>query len=132
MSNKSLEELEKLSEVFNTAMEEIKKESENFWNSFSKNDQLKLFCAVSRRIFEGELEQKGSYRYILYNIFGFDTSAYAQAQYAGYVDIHNAIYDKPRFKEKIKKLLIEFGKLNTILTEEDLENRVNTFIKNKL
>jgi hypothetical protein len=129
MSNKSLEEL---SEVFNTTMEEIEKESENFWNSFSKDDQLKLFCAVSRRIFEGELKQKGSYRYILYNIFGFDTSAYAQAQCARYIDIHNAIYDKPSLQEKIKNLLIEFGKLNTILTEEDLENRVNMFIKNKL
>jgi hypothetical protein len=131
MDDKSdfLESLEETSKIFNEAMKKIEDESEEFWNSFSKNDQLKLFCAVSRRISEGELKQKGSYRFVLYNTFGFDTSAYVQAQVAGYLEIHNAIFDRNRLNNEIKKYLIKFGEENTNLSKEDLENKINLYFK---
>jgi hypothetical protein len=74
-------------------VESYKKESEEYWNSLSKEEQLKVFCAVSRRICKGELEDQGSYRYILYNIFGFGPEAYLPAQVSGYLSIHNAIWN---------------------------------------
>lgn len=85
---------DELSKTFNAAMRAIEDEQEQFWNSLSKEDQLKAFCAVSRRIFKGEIEEKGSYRYVLYQVFGFGPEAYAQAQDAGYLGIHNAIVDE--------------------------------------
>jgi len=129
MEDKSnfLESLEETSKIFIEVMKKIENESEEFWNSFSKDDQLKLFCAVSRRICEGELKQKGTYRYVLYTTFGFDTSAYVQAQDAGYLAIHNAIFDGDRLNDEIKKCLIEFGEQNTDLSKEDLENKVNLY-----
>ena len=78
--------------TFTIAMKEIEEKSEQYWNSLTKEQQLDVFCAISRRIYLGEIEQQGSYRYILYEIFGFDTEAYIQAQDAGYLAIHNSIY----------------------------------------
>lgn len=89
---KALVELEETSNAFMTAMNILKDEQEVYWDSLSKEEQLKAFCAVARRIHKGEVELRGSYRYVLYNVFGFGPEAYAQAQLAGYLDIHNAIF----------------------------------------
>ena len=87
-----LKALDEISKIFNEAMAEVEKESEDYWNSLSKEDQLKAFCAISRRIYKGEIEERGSYRYVLYDVFGFGPEAYAQAQMSGYLEIHNSIY----------------------------------------
>ena len=71
----------------------IEQESEDYWNSLTKDQQLKVFCAVSRRIYKGEIEDRGTYRYVLYDMFHFGPEAYAQAQLSGYLAIHNAIFD---------------------------------------
>lgn len=90
--------MEQFSEEYSRILEVEEKAQEDFWNSLSKEDQLKCFCAVSRRILKGEISDRGSYRYVLYDIFGFGPEAYGQAQDAGYLAIHNAImteeYDK--------------------------------------
>lgn len=93
MDKDALKTLDELSKQFNEAMAEVEKESEDFWNSLSKEDQLKAFCAISRRIYKGEIEDRGTYRYVLYDVFGFSPDAYAAAQMAGYLEIHNSIYD---------------------------------------
>ena len=95
MENKEdiMAKLAEASEVFNQAMKEIEADEEAYWNSLSKEDQLKCFCAVARRIYQGEIVDKGSYRHVLYTTFGFGPEAYASAQMAGYLAIHNAIYD---------------------------------------
>ena len=91
-TEKALVELEETSNAFMNAMNKIKDEQEAYWDSLTKEEQLKAFCAVARRIHKGEVELRGSYRYVLYNVFGFGPEAYAQAQLAGYLDIHNAIF----------------------------------------
>lgn len=90
------------SDQFNEVMKQIENESEEYWNSLSKQDQLKAFCAVSRRIYKGEIEERGSYRYVLYQVFGFGPEAYAQAQMSGYLSIHNAIFDSDEAKYENK------------------------------
>jgi L-rhamnose mutarotase len=83
--------LQELQDEFNRVFKKLEQEQEQYWNSLSKEDQLKCFCAVARRIFKGEIEKHGTYRYVLYDVFGFGPEAYAQAQMAGYLTIHNAI-----------------------------------------
>jgi hypothetical protein len=83
--------LEEIQNDFNRVFKELELEQEQHWNSLSKEDQLKCFCAVARRIYQGEIEKHGSYRYVLYDVFGFGPEAYAQAQMAGYLSIHNSI-----------------------------------------
>jgi hypothetical protein len=105
MSKKSMEEI---SNAFIEAMKEIENDQEAYWNSLSKDDQLKAFCAVARRIFKGDIELKGSYRYVLYEVFGFGPEAYAQAQDAGYLAIHNAIFTA----DQESRLLQHFAKFH--------------------
>lgn len=80
-----------LRQAFKEADEYHKNEYEKFWNSLSEEDQLKAFCAVTRRIHQGELVDRGSYRHVLYSVFGFGPESYSMAMLAGYLDIHNAI-----------------------------------------
>jgi hypothetical protein len=76
---------------------EIKKsedaEAEEYWNSLSKDDQMKAFYAVVKRIVKGELKDKGSYRYILYDVFGFGMESYLMGMNCGFMDLHNSISD---------------------------------------
>lgn len=90
---KALDELHELGKVFQEAMQLIESDQEEYWNSLSKEQQLKAFCAVVRRIHKGELEDRGTYRYILYQVFGFGPESYAQAQLAGFLALHNSIFD---------------------------------------
>lgn len=92
--------LEEVSKVFNEALDSIEKEQEDYWNSLSKQDQLKAFCAVVRRIHKGEVEEGHSYRGMLYNVFGFGPEAYVQAQHAGYLTIHNMLFDARELENK--------------------------------
>ena len=109
-----------ISNRFNEAMKEIEDEQEKFWESLSKEDQLKAFCAVSRRIFDGEIKEQRSYRGVLYDVFEFGPEAYAPAQMAGYLAIHNAIYTP----EQEQKMLEHFAKWLMI---ENAEEKVSQY-----
>lgn len=121
----ALDDLEEMRKIFQEAKEKNEKESEDFWNSLSKEEQLKAFCAVSRRIYQGEITDKGSYRHVLYTVFKFGPEAYGQAQCAGYLSIHNAIYDGERLADNIKDFCTKY--LN--ITDETLDNQIDSFIK---
>jgi len=83
---------------------ELEEDHSKFWNGLSKDDQLKAFCSVMRLLYKAELEEHGSYRYILYDVFGFGSESYVQAQVSGFLAIHNAIWDGKRLGELIDKL----------------------------
>ncbi len=98
------EEWQEMSRQFNDVMKQLENESEDYWNSLSKEEQLKVFCAVVRRIHQAELVDQGTYRHALYGVFGFGPESYAQAQMSGYLDIHNALYTEEELQEEIKSL----------------------------
>jgi hypothetical protein len=83
---------------------ELEEDHSKFWNGLSKDDQLKAFCSVMRLLYKAEIEERGSYRYTLYDVFGFGPESYAQAQMSGFLAIHNAIWDGERLGELIDKL----------------------------
>ncbi len=100
--DKAMEELSELGQQFQKVVDAMEKEQEEYWNSLTKEQQLMAFCAMSRRIVDGEIKQRGTYRYVLYNVFGFGPEAYMPAQCAGYLDIHNAIYDAEHEADLLK------------------------------
>lgn len=115
-----------ISSRFVEAMSLIEKASEDKWQALSKEDQLDYFCAVVRRIHRGEVEEGRSYRGVLYDIFGFGPESYAQAQMAGYLDLHNLVF-APDYE---RKLLIKFAQY--LLKEKQLDSvdeLVNNFFK---
>ena len=48
---------------------------------------------MCKRIFKADITDNGSYRYALYDVFGFDPGMYMRGMDCGYMGIHNAIGD---------------------------------------
>ena len=70
-----------------------------FWDSLSYEDKCNAFHAVVSRIYEGEIKVKGSYRYVLYDIFGFGPDMYTRGMDCGFMALHNSIMDDEQFNE---------------------------------
>jgi hypothetical protein len=62
-----------------------------WWEDASPETREMAFLAVTALMHKAELQHKGSYRWALYNVFGFDEGMYVAAMEAGYMDIHNAL-----------------------------------------
>ena len=92
MNQSDKDELAKIQASFKESMDEFKEESEAVWNGLTEDQRIKVFCAVSRRMYEGEIQKRGTYRYVLYDVFNFGTEAYLPAQVSGYLEIHNTLY----------------------------------------
>ena len=83
--------LEELREVYKDIVDQYEDDCEKFWWGLSKEDQMKAFYSIVKRIVKGELEDNGSYRHVLYNVFGWGPEAYAIGMECGYMELHNAI-----------------------------------------
>ena len=92
---KALAELHQIQEQAETAYDS---EADGFWNSLSKEDQLKCFYSVCKRIHEGEITNRGSYRHVLYDVFGFGPEAYSVGMKCGYMAIHNGLFQDEESK----------------------------------
>jgi hypothetical protein len=64
----------------------------SYFSSLEPEEQLWAFCAVVEKLCKGELDENRSYRGILYDTFGWGPEAYAAAQHAGFLGLHNSIY----------------------------------------
>jgi hypothetical protein len=84
-------DLERLQDHFKRITDEMEQEQESYWLGLTPHQQLLVFCAVVRRICQGELVDGRSYRGVLYSTFGWGPEAYMPAQLAGYLELHNAI-----------------------------------------
>ena len=80
-----------LSEEQEDLEKQIDADMDEWWNGLSKDDQMKAFYSVMKRLVDGELNQKGSYRYVLYEVFGFGPESYMLGMMCGYMSLHNSI-----------------------------------------
>jgi len=128
MNEQDKASLDEVSRAWNDAMDQIEKHSEQYWNSLTKEQQLDAFCAVCRRIYQGDVIDRGTYRYVLYNVFGFGPEAYAPAQLAGYLAIHNSIFDD----DHDLKLLGAFAQFLGQTTDEATKNAKQFLLKEYL
>ena len=84
-------EMEKVREYYVKAMEQYEREAMSFWNSLSEEDQERAFYHVCKKIHNGDVKAQGSYRFVLYDVFGFDEGMYGLGMDCGYMDIHNLL-----------------------------------------
>jgi hypothetical protein len=90
---KALQELSDISQEFEKAYKERDVENDAWWNGLTEKEREDAFYAVCKRIHEGDVVKGGSYRYVLYDTFGFDPGMYVDGMNCGYMAIHNAISD---------------------------------------
>ena len=80
---------------------EYQLENDEWWNNLTESEREHAFYAVVKRIIQGIIEENGSYRHVLYNVFEFQQDMYGAGMDCGYMSIHNLIkygidYDKMR------------------------------------
>lgn len=87
------ESLDELREAQKQAHEEYEAKNESWWNGLTEEEREDAFYAVVKRIYQAEIKERGSYRYALYDVFGFDPSMYGRGMDCGYMALHNSIFD---------------------------------------
>jgi len=90
---KALQELSDISQEFEKAHKQHDVEMDDWWNQLTPDEREAAFYSVCKRIHKGDLQDNGSYRYVLYDTFGFDHGMYVDGMNCGYMAIHNAIFD---------------------------------------
>lgn len=87
------ENLKKLQENAKEAQEEYEAKNDEWWNNLSQEEREDAFYAVVKRIHKAELVDRGTYRWALYDVFGFDPGMYYRGMECGYMELHNSIVD---------------------------------------
>lgn len=64
-----------------------------WWENLPTEQQQWAFFNVCRLIYKGDVEERRSYRGVLYDIFGWGPEAYVLGMEANYMEIHNLIWD---------------------------------------
>lgn len=68
------------------------KAADQHWEELDYDERLSVFYSVMKRLHKAELEDRGSYRYALYDVFGFDADAYILGMDCGFMEIHNVLH----------------------------------------
>jgi hypothetical protein len=89
--SKMLDMLVAASETHKAAKKTYEDEANTWWEDLSYDDKLRAFYSVVQRIHDGDITQQGSYRYVLYDVFGFGPDAYGLGMECGYMSLHNSI-----------------------------------------
>lgn len=85
-------EWKEIQEAFQEGKLRYEKDCDDFWESLSYDDKLKAFYSVCKRLHQGEMIDRRSYRGVLYDVFQFDMDSYGIGMECGYMELHNAIY----------------------------------------
>ena len=96
---------EQIAEAFEEVRQINEKSANDFWNTLTYDQKCDAFHAVVSKIFEGEIKVKGSYRYVLYDVFGFGPDMYTRGMDCGYMALHNSIMNDEQFAEANKWML---------------------------
>ena len=109
------------SEEFQKMIVQEEFEMDQWWNDLSQEDQMRAFYSVVKRLVKGEITDRGSYRYVLYNTFGFDAESYMLGMNCGYMTLHNSIYTQEEMRELRDRELASKG-IEVETTKWDIKN----------
>ena len=91
--DKALDGLAKLSQMMEESRKQYEEENDAWWNGLTEKEREDAFFAVVKRIYAAELMDHGTYRYALYDVFGFNEGMYCKGMDCGFMAIHNIIGD---------------------------------------
>jgi len=100
------------------AYKQREEENDAWWEGLTEQEREDAFYAVCKRIYKGDIVDNGSYRYVLYDTFGFDHGMYVDGMNCGYMAIHNAIFDGE-----------ELQRMKGVNRFEVIDDRGRTYVK---
>ena len=96
--------INELGDLMQKSSDLYEKETDDWWNKLSYDDKIRAFYSVTKRIHKGDVEERRSYRGVLYDTFEFGMDSYGIGMECGYIDIHNYIFTAIEAeKQEIKK-----------------------------
>lgn len=105
----TMSKLHELSRIIQEEQAKYDQEVEDMWNSLSPQEQQDCFYAVVKRIHKGDVEDNGTYRYVLYDVFGWGPESYGMGMSCGYMDLHNHIWTRDDMDDLFTKLSEHFN-----------------------
>lgn len=91
---KALDGLAKLSQEMEASRKAYQAENDAWWDGLTEKEREDAFYAVCKRIHKAEIKDQGTYRYALYDVFGFNEGMYMRGMDCGFMDLHNSIIDE--------------------------------------
>jgi len=107
------EGLDEIREAVQEAQKQYDSDADKFWDELSYDQRLMAFYSVCKRIWKGDVVDRGSYRYVLYHVFGFDVDSYGVGMSCHYLDLHNLIITGMEHDEYIKEVKKNYEKENS-------------------
>jgi hypothetical protein len=89
---KLLEEMDAIGQEMQKYKEQYEAENNAWWDGLTEKERQDAFYAVCKRIYQGDIVDRGTYRYVLYDVFGFGPEMYVAGMDCGYMTIHNSIF----------------------------------------
>jgi hypothetical protein len=89
----ALDALTELSQEMEKSRKIYEHDNDTWWNGLTEEEREDAFYAVVKRIHKADLQDHGTYRWALYDVFGFDPGMYMRGMDCGYMALHNAIFD---------------------------------------
>lgn len=85
-----------------------KSDADRWWDSTDYETKQLAFYSVIDKMRQVELMDKGSYRYAIYDVFGFRGDMYGPGIECGYMDLHNTIANVAEQDglSEVKKIII--------------------------
>ena len=118
------DEYKEFLEIEEKALVEYKQKAKEYFQSLEIQNQHLLFFHVTNTIFQNYFKDKGSYRGLLYDKFGFGPESYSLGLDSGMFSIHNSI-STPEENDKKFQALMKF--LDLDLTKEKMISARNYF-----
>ena len=91
--NAALDKLAELGQEMDIWRKEYEEKTDAWWNGLTEKEREDAFYSVIKRMYQAEVQDRGTYRYALYDVFGFDGGMYGAGMDCGYMAMHNIIYD---------------------------------------
>lgn len=82
-------EIQAFREAWEASEKRMKAEDQAWWDSLSMEERARAFRQVVSLIYKSEVEDRGSYRHAMYDVFNVD---YVDGLSCHYMELHNLIY----------------------------------------
>jgi len=116
-----LDTISQESERFQELIRQEDIEMDQWWDELPQEDQMRAFYSVVKRLVKGDITDRGSYRYVLYDVFGFGAESYMLGMNCGYMTLHNSIYTPEEMRELRDRELASKG-IEVETTKWDMKN----------
>lgn len=114
----ALDNLAELGQEMENARKIYEHDNDTWWNGLTEQEREDAFYAVTKRMYKAEVRDRGTYRWALYDVFGFDPGMYGRGMDCGYMALHNIIFDG-----------LDFEKMQTVSRFEVIDESGRAYVR---